>query len=440
MSTRQHVEHTAPLCVQWHLIAGEHPHMSAGVLAQGQKWVKINDKTSLPRARSFVGYCKTTRILLGTEEFKYDETKGSEMLDDESMPGVIIKSITIGTSGMGIFGVQAAMDVIHSKSLEVSPEITKYDDILDTTRTMSMILYDAGEQRGWLLPAQNVLFHMAQCWIKRHTPDVKLEYAKPEWEGENAMQKILTDNYKLLVKKLLDDDSEWYLRDLIKQIWKDLQGCKIARKQRRSEDRALQTLPSAGLLAWEFVDFIDRPSEFRMRKCPLDFSGCGWDALAEDDEMMILACRGLGNVILPADTVNLCSRWSTVPLNRAYLTASLSCMRVLPQTAVGGLCMGLTRRVFWRPTEQNLLDNCVHRAQDDCIKSLQKVITKVDRAPMAPSAFPPSGAVIFGVRKLQKSPKPFGSARLHKKQENKRSEAENFDRKSRWNFLGRLTR
>ena len=233
--------------------------------------MKVDDKTFLPTSRSIVGYCKFARILEGTEEYNYDKTKGSELSDDESMPGVNIKSINLGTGGVGVYGVQVAMDIVYPRSVEVSPEITKYDNILVSARTMSMILYNAGEHRGWLLPVQHVLLHMAQCWIKRHTPGVHLRYAKPEWEGENAVEKILTDNYKLLVKTLLDDDSEWFLRDLIKQVWRDLQGCRIARKQRKSEDKANHTLPSAKLLAWEFLDFIERPPEYQMKKCPMDF-------------------------------------------------------------------------------------------------------------------------------------------------------------------------
>ena len=435
-----YTERTTPRCVQWHLIAGEHPHVSASLLAEDQSWVKVEDKTLLTTGRSIVGYCKAARILVGTEEYKYDETKGSELLDDESMPGVNIKSINVGTGGMGVFGVQVAMDVVYSRSVEVSPEIARYDDILVTARTMSMILYDAGEQRGWLLPVQHVLLHMAQCWIKRNTPGVKLTYAKPEWEGENAIEKILIDNYKLFVKTLLDDDSEWFLRDLIKQIWRDLQGCRIARKQRRSENKANQTLPSAKMLAWEFLDFIDRPPELRMRKFPIDFSGCGWDALAEDDEMMILACRGLGDVILPADTVQLCNKWSTVPSNRAYLTASISCMRILPQSVVGGLCMSLTKRVFWRPTAQSLLDDCAHRGHTSCGKSLQKVITRVDAAPIASTAFPPSGAIVFGVNKLPRALKQFGEVQHRRAQKDESDENGKTGKKSRWHFFKRSNR
>ncbi len=69
-----------------------------------------------------------------------------------------------------------------------------------------------------------------QCSIthgtRKHTPTVQLPCAKPETaEGNEAEQ-----SYKLILKELLDDDSEWYWRDLIKQICRDLQGCLIACK------------------------------------------------------------------------------------------------------------------------------------------------------------------------------------------------------------------
>ena len=105
LNVEPYEERTIPPCIQWHLVAGEHPHISVILLAEDQNWAKVEDKTFLPTGRSIVGYCKTARILVGTEEYKYDETRGSELLDDESMPGVNIKSINLGTAGMGVFGV-----------------------------------------------------------------------------------------------------------------------------------------------------------------------------------------------------------------------------------------------------------------------------------------------------------------------------------------------
>ena len=286
-----------PPCMQWHLIMNEQPHISASILAECGSWPNIKSKTSIIVARTIVGYCKAACIHVGTKDFDHARTGKSGLPDDDSMPGIKIKSIQVGTSGMDIFGVQAGFDVGYPRSLEVSPQIEKYDDILETTQKMSMILYDPGDQRGWLIPAHNVLLHMAQCWIRKHTPTVQLPCAEPETAGGNEPERILRGSYRLVLKKLLDDDSEWYLRDLIKRIWRDLQGCLIALSKRRAEDREYLTVPSSRLHAWDSLDFIDRPAEFQLRKEPLDFLGCGWEALAKDNDITILACRNLGEVI-----------------------------------------------------------------------------------------------------------------------------------------------
>ena len=405
-----------PPCMQWHLITDEHPHSSASILAESDSWLSVENKAFLLETRTIVGYCKAACIHVGTKDFDYARTGESGLMMDQSMPGVKIKSITFGTSGMGILGVQAGMDIVHSRSLEVSPQIDKYDDILDITRKMSMILYDPGDQRGWLIPVHNLLLHMAQCWIRKHTPTVLLPCAEPQTAGGNEAEQILIGSYKLLLKKLLDDDSEWYLRDLIKQIWRDLQGCLIARKQRRAEDRENQTLLSSRLHAWDFLDFIDRPTEFYLRKETLDFLGCGWEALAEDNEIMILACQGLGEVIRPASSVLLCREWSRVPSRRPFLAASISCMQLLPCNDVGGHCMRLTRRVFWRPSAEGLLDDCSYDVRTSCTKALQRLCIKAEPAPIPTLAFPPSGVVIFGVKKL-------------------RDPERGNRKKSKWNFL-----
>ena len=97
--------------------------------------------------------------------------------------------------------------------------------------------------------------------------------------------------------------------------------------------------------------------------------------------------------------------------------------------------MSLTKRVFWRPTAQSLLDDCAHRGHTSCGKSLQKVITKVDAAPIASTAFPPSGAVVFGVNKLHRSLKQFGEVQHRRTQKDRSDEADKTGKKSRWHIF-----
>ena len=157
-----------PSCMQWHVITDEQPPISAGVFAECGSWPNIENMASLPFARNFVGYCKAACIHMVIKDSNYAGAGESGLPIEGSMHGVKIKSITIGTADMGIFGVQAGVDIVHSCSLEISPQTDKYGDILDITRKVSMILYDPGEQRGWSRPAHNVLLHMAQCWIRKN--------------------------------------------------------------------------------------------------------------------------------------------------------------------------------------------------------------------------------------------------------------------------------
>jgi hypothetical protein len=128
------------------------------------------------------------------------------------------------------------MDIVYPSSVEVRPKIETYDEILRITKHMSMILYDAGEQRGWLLPAQSVVLHIVQCWIHKHEPGVNLPYVKAIWDDNDEVTKVLREQYKLKIRTLLDNDQDWYLRDLVKLLWRDLQGCILFRKQRRERN------------------------------------------------------------------------------------------------------------------------------------------------------------------------------------------------------------
>ncbi|KAH7413547.1 hypothetical protein BKA64DRAFT_661203 [Cadophora sp. MPI-SDFR-AT-0126] len=407
-------QETQALCVQWHFIADGDPLAAASTMAQAESWLKIEDMTQLVVARTIVGYCKQVAINSGTENYNYEAMEESQLDEDQSTPGVMIKSITMGTSGAGIFGVQAAMDIVYPRSMEVSPKIDTYDEILRITKHMSMILYDAGEQRGWLLPTQSVIFHMVHCWIRKHEPSVQLPYVKAIWEDDDQVTKILRENYKVKIRTLLDDDQEWYLRDLVKQLWRDLQGCMLVRKQRRGEERPQLTLPSPKLRAWEFKDFIESPMTIYLRRESLSLSGCGWEALADDDDVVILAARGFGEMIQPTESVKLCRQWSRAPCNRMTLAACIRCMQAMPRGKVGGLCMRLTRRVLWCPSAADILEDCSHISDTYCRKSLEKVITQTKAAQIAAESLPPTGAVIFGVKKLQKPRSAAEAVKLQK--------------------------
>jgi hypothetical protein len=265
---------------------------------------------------------------------------------------------------------------------------------------MAMLLYDATEKRGWLVPAESVLLHMAQTWIRMNVPSVGLPFAKPDWDGVNAIENIMRECHRLELRKLLDNDSSYYFRDLIKLFWNDLKGCSIARRQSEEEDLGTRKIPRSKLCGWEFMDFISRPLEFCMKEEVLKFLGCGWELLAEDKDIFVLVCKGLGEVIKPAPSVQLCQKRASVPSGKQYLAASINCLQRMSRNhGSGEVYMRLTSRVFWRPPVhllQDLLDDCAHGARARYKKITQQVSGPADGPIGSPVELPSEGAVIFG--------------------------------------------
>jgi hypothetical protein len=183
-----------------------------------------------------------------------------------SVSEVKIKSLTSGTPDLGFFGVQAGIDIIYPRCITVSSNIEIYDDILETTHGIAIFLYDATEQSSWLVPAQSILLHMAQTWIRTNVLSVGLPFVKPDWDGVNAIENIMRECHRLELRKLLDNDSYYYFRDLIKRFWGDLKGCSIARRQSEEENSRTRKISRSKLRGWDFIDFISRPLELCMKE------------------------------------------------------------------------------------------------------------------------------------------------------------------------------
>ncbi|MCJ1384264.1 hypothetical protein MMC17_007380 [Xylographa soralifera] len=389
--------------VQWHLVVSnnfrsELQHGDFLAEAQGD-WLRVSDEDSLIQARSFVGYCRKASIMAGTEAVNYGDISDSRLEEDTGVPGVKLKSLTMGTSGLGFFGVQAGLDIVFSRGISFSAPIDSYDDILKATRKKSILIYDANTQRGWLLPAQRVLLHLIQTWIMDERLNIRLPYVRPDSEA-TTIENIFIEQHRLVLKTLLDNDQTFYLRDLVKRIWADISGCRAAQKLRRDEGSGTLRSPSFTLRGWEFTDLITRPEEFCMKKIDLGISGCGWEALAEDKNMIVLVSQGLGDLIKPAPAMKICEQLSSVPCGNKLLAASLSCLEPwVDQTGEQKACMQLTNGLFWQPSTPDLLEDCVHHDSGECQKRreiYQRLISTPTSEPATIYQFPLDGAVIFG--------------------------------------------
>lgn len=397
--------------VQWHLVTRAHDHtrISAGVeLAQHDHlWVKINDEELLRSARTFLGHCKVSCVHLGTKNSGFSDVSQSSLADDKSNPAISVRSGTIGTSGMGILGAAMNVEAILPRGLARLTKIDSYNDILRTAKNMPIILYDADKQQAWLVPALSIILHMAHAWKAKYAPKVQLPYAKPDWDGGQAAFNIIAESSRLELERSLEDDTPYFLKDLVKRLWEHLISCFDCTNLDTRRGRGTIEFGNPKLRGWEYRDIIDPPPVCsKMKEQILDRSGCGWENLTED--VLLLVCKGLGEVIQPAKPGALCAEIYPVQRGMKYLTASVACLRHLSQTrGMGETCIQLADHVFWPPPSPNLFDDCTHGDDQPCHKALQRLVPKEVHGPA--TAVPAEGAVLFGHKTNKLKRKASGS-------------------------------
>lgn len=412
--------------VQWHLVtsADDHKRISAGVeLARyDHLWVKIKDEKLLNSARTFLGHCKVASVHLGTKDSGFSDISESSLPGEKPNPTISVRSGNIGTSGMGIFGAAINLEVVLPRGLARLPKIDYYNDILWTAMSMPTIIYDDDKQQAWLVSTLSVILHMAHAWVATHTPDIELPYAKPDWNGGKAAWDIITKFSKLELQTSLEDDTPYLLKDLIKRLWEHLISCFDSTTLDARRKRGMFEIGRPKLRGWEYMDIIDSPPQSRMKEQVLDKNGCGWDILTED--MLVLVCKGLGEVIQPAQPGSICSEVYPVQRGMNYLTASMVCLSHLSQKCgEGTTCLKLADHVFWPPPLPNLFDDCAHGAEEPCHKTPQQLQLVGKKGNEATTNLPAEGAVLFGrkVNKLKKkapqpgakkSSKPMASANI----------------------------
>ncbi|MCJ1270198.1 hypothetical protein MMC22_010094 [Lobaria immixta] len=391
--------------IQWHLVtsADGSTRISAGVeLAQRDRlWIKINDEELLRSARTFLGHCKVSCVHLGTENSGFSDISQSSLADDKPNPTISVRSGTISTSGMGILGAAMNVEAVLPKPLARLIKSDHYNDILRTAKSMPIILYDADKQQAWLVPALSIILHMVHAWKAVHAPNKQLPYAKPDWDGGQAAWNIIAESSGLELEKSLEDGTPYFLKDLVKRLWEHLISCFDCTTLDTRRGGGTFEIGQRKLRGWEYRDIIDLPVRSKMKEQVLDRSGCGWEILTED--VLLLVCKGLGEVIQPAQPGSLCAEFYPVQQGMKYLTASVACLRHLSQNCgMGETCTQLAGHVFWPSPLPGLFDDCTHGDEKPCVKTLQRLVPKEVHGPT--TAVPAEGAVLFGYKsnKLKK--------------------------------------
>ena len=214
---------------------------------------------------------------------------------------------------------------------------------------------------------------------------------------------MIAEHSRLVLRKFLEDDTPYYVKDLVKRLWYDMISCVDAMSLQTRRGRGSMRIGPPRLRGWEFRDILKPPVLRRMKEEKLETSGCGWDLLVE--EMLVLVCQGLGEVIQPAEPETVCPKWSPIPSGMRYLTASVACLQQLSRrrgNGPGGT--KLTDNLIWQQPGQLLSQKCAHGCINKCSKLPQQLVEKGKVDPASPTELQEKGAVIFGTstNKLRK--------------------------------------
>ena len=393
------------------------------------RWLRPTDPIAVldPTTRTYLSYCALAHINLGTRDAKYEEIDRSGLPIHYSLPGLRVKALSTGVSAKGFWSASASLELVLPKSLSTLARIDSYEDIIDALRSISVILYDTSAKLGWLVPAQRVLLHLAQLWIKEHSSTARLKFADPRWTKlirwwrrpiDQAPEDILRANAKLLLRINLDDDKEYYLRDLIKLFSAQLEGCTVPRRMWKGDtsDKVIKPPASDRIIGWELFDLVNRPMELRARQEVTSFSGCGWDKLADDPDIWVLMGRELGGIITPQNPSAVCRTWRPMPSNKQYLVAGMGCLverehlsASVPvadpqasQLVTEELQTQTINGLWWNPSANflNSLQGCVHPV-GHCPRRPERFESK--RSGPLPSVLPPEGAVVSGTKETGKA-------------------------------------
>ena len=195
--------------------------------------------------RTFLGYCRTVIINLGTEQSGYDRIGYSPASADKRSVEFTSTSLRTGTSGLSIAGINASVMASLSRGLQVTAKIDHYKDILRATREMSVVLHDAekGEEWGWLVSMLSAILNMTHVCASRvkTEPEQRIRHAINHWDGGKSAYDVFREHSGVVLEASLVERTEYRLKDLVIRFWGELNN-------RLEEQRLARKTASGGFL------------------------------------------------------------------------------------------------------------------------------------------------------------------------------------------------
>ncbi|KAF2139010.1 uncharacterized protein K452DRAFT_310970 [Aplosporella prunicola CBS 121167] len=358
--------------IQWHLITNESPDIR---LSYQDGLRRCKDRLM----RDVVGLdaIRTTRAIVGWINF------------------------TGATLGFQQFGVGQADFALGAKDGKCHFQRNgPYKNIISAAEKTPVVLYDTFERRAWLVPAANVILHLAQHrhWLEPYEFRGKRVKLFSATTSHGSAREILLQN----AKNQLSDDEEYTFKDLVLNIWSLLEFL----LDQNVQSDCTRGAPIRGttrdvIQGFEFKAISEERSPFHRKHAYIQKSSSGWTNLVRDIDALVLFASGFEDIIRPTPEIRgLCHYWQSVPKSRDYLAASVKSLQDLYDVAGCRLSKEFLTytHLQWHRGSSILFEPCKTPNSYRCsCNRLQQIVGPVSVGRVVPPGLlQDEGAVIFG--------------------------------------------
>ncbi|KAF2674648.1 hypothetical protein BT63DRAFT_16506 [Microthyrium microscopicum] len=274
-----------------------------------------------------------------------------------------------------------------------------FPNIISAAERTPILLYDVGQQRGFLLPASDVLLHLERTRLHRD-PRMRRRQIRLIRGRNNAETLLLNEELALSNSR---DDS---FGNLVARHWSIMEF--LQQKLYFDQLGFVNTLSHHALLGFEFNAVADETSPIQLKQTLINRQSGGWLDLCREKNVLVLFADGYGDLLRPKKyedgTYSVCKRFRSLPIGHHHIATTIQMIVQLYEEAGQRLnrrCLTISG-MQWNSTG-SLFGACPDRRNPSCRCSRVQQIS----LPNSPGLFGPGplennreGAVIYGFEEL----------------------------------------
>jgi nucleoside phosphorylase len=277
-----------------------------------------------------------------------------------------------------------------------------------------VVLWDVGEERGWLVNGASALLHLVRGSLAQDQLDSRFgslcsfrsadfQEALKLHQTDAALEVILNQN-NLQVKIYSEDEGNVRFKDYVEDFYDLLEKMIDYQFKAVGTGHDASRIPRSLLEGWDFNDLTTGRDPVYPRQALLHQDGLSWVDFTRSVHAITLFGRGFGEIIQPARVS--CSSWTKLPQGRSYLAAGVTDLHNIMESDGDPYStpVKLTHDVLWYTTDEKFAQCRCKTDATPCDLAHILLPSRLHREMTASRSRLPKkgGAVIFGSNSVHK--------------------------------------